>query len=50
MEVLLPKLNNANITDRVGRSCLHLAAYFGHYEMAELLISTGGLSVNMVST
>lgn len=48
MELILPKLTNVNITDRVGRTCLHLAAYFGHYEMVELLIVTGGLSVNMV--
>ena len=49
MELLLPKLGNVNITDRLGRTCLHLAAYFGHYEMVELLLVSGGVSVNQVS-
>jgi ankyrin repeat protein len=48
MEHLIPKLSNVNITDRLGRTCLHLAAYFGHYEMVELLIVTGSVSVNQV--
>jgi ankyrin repeat protein len=48
MEILLPKLNKVSIADRVGRTCLHLAAYFGHYEMVELLIVTGGVDVNQV--
>ncbi|KAF4518750.1 hypothetical protein B566_EDAN006154 [Ephemera danica] len=41
---LLPN-NNINITDRGGRTCLHHAAYNGHHEMSELLL-TNGVMVN----
>ncbi|CAG0889703.1 unnamed protein product [Darwinula stevensoni] len=42
LEVILGAKNlNINITDRGGHSCLHLAAYFGCYEVIELLLSQG---------
>ncbi len=46
MEKLLPRLSNVNITDRAGRTCLHMAAYSGHYDMVELLLGEGGASAN----
>ncbi len=44
--LLCGRMSNVNITDRSGRTCLHMAAYFGHYDMAELLLGEDDASVD----
>ena len=39
MECLIPNMSNINITDRMGRTSLHLAAYYGHYDVNEWFLS-----------
>ena len=34
MRLLIPAMSNVNITDRMGRTCLHLAAYFAHHKVS----------------
>ena len=36
MRLLIPAMSNLNITDRMGRTCLHLAAYFAHYQVRNI--------------
>ena len=37
MRLLIPAMSNVNITDRMGRTCLHLAAYFAHHKVSILI-------------
>ena len=37
VDVLLPYINNINVSDRAGRTSLHHAAYNGHIEVSPLL-------------
>ena len=41
VQLLIPKLNNINITDRAGRSSLHHGSYAGHADVVEILINAG---------
>ena len=34
MRLLIPAMSNVNITDRMGRTCLHLSAYFAHHKVS----------------
>ena len=41
MELLVPILNNVNVTDRAGRTALHHAAFNGNEGATEVLLNNG---------